>query len=73
MRTVKRGIASFFLSAAWLSAQGSAGLFGTVTDPSGGLIAGATVTVKNAGTGAIRRTVTGGGGRYQVLSLPAGP
>src|SRR5690242_12089703 len=54
------------------SAQVSAVLSGTVTDQSGGVVAGATLTVKSIETGATRTTVTDGVGRYQLLSLPVG-
>ncbi|HUO31250.1 MAG TPA: TonB-dependent receptor, partial [Bryobacteraceae bacterium] len=55
-----------------LFAQVSAGISGTVTDPSGGLVAEAAVTVTNTGTSAARRTLTGPEGQYRVSSLPVG-
>ena len=55
-----------------LFAQTSAVLSGTVTDPSAGAIQGAAVTVTNSDTGAVRKTVTDAGGRYQVASLEVG-
>jgi hypothetical protein len=45
---------------------------GTVTDMSGGALAGATVRVSNAATGIQRQVVTNGQGQYAVLLLPAG-
>jgi len=51
------------------SAQVSAVLSGTVTDQSGGVVAGATVTAKNIDTGATRSTITDDAGRYQVFAL----
>ncbi len=45
-------------------------LTGTVTDQSGAVVPGATVTVKNLGTGAQRTTTTAGNGTYSVPSLP---
>ncbi len=42
---------------------------GTVTDPSGGVIAGAMVEVKDVGTGATQTTVTGDQGRFNVPDL----
>jgi hypothetical protein len=56
--------------AAW--AQVSADLSGTVTDQSGGVIAGADLTVRNVDTGAMRGTVTDSSGHYLVSSLPVG-
>lgn len=53
-------------------AQVSATLSGTVTDPSGGVVAGAEITVSNLETGAVRTTTTGEGGRYEVFALPIG-
>lgn len=54
------------------SAQVSATLAGTVTDPSGGAIVGAAVTVRNLETGASRSITTGDAGQYQILALPVG-
>ena len=53
-------------------AQVGAALSGTVTDPSHAVVSGATVTVKNTGTGAVRGTSTDSAGQYQVISLPVG-
>src|SRR5205814_5652513 len=51
------------LAAVSLSAQTFRGtILGTVTDPSGAVIAGAKVTVKNTGTGLERSTETSGDG-----------
>ncbi|HXJ95172.1 MAG TPA: TonB-dependent receptor [Terriglobia bacterium] len=53
-------------------AQMSAMISGLVTDPSGGAVAGAQVTVRNLETEAVRTTTTGAAGRYGVLALPVG-
>ncbi len=45
---------------------------GTVTDGRGAGIAGASVTIKNVGTGETRTLPTDGNGRYQAIGLPAG-
>ena len=45
---------------------------GTVTDPSGSIIAGAKVTAKNIGTGLAREATTGADGGYVLAELPAG-
>jgi outer membrane receptor protein involved in Fe transport len=56
-----------------LSAQTFRGtILGTVTDPTGAVIAGAKVTVKNAGTGLERATETSAGGSYSLPELPIG-
>ena len=53
--------------------QNSTGrIIGIVTDPQGAALAGAKVTVANAGTNVQRNTVTDNTGSYQVLDLPIG-
>ena len=47
-------------------------LTGTVTDPSGGVIVGATVTVTNLATGQMRTATTNSTGSYQISLLPPG-
>src|SRR5215831_14148704 len=61
------------LAAVTLSAQTFRGtILGTVTDPSGAVVAGAKVTVKNAGTGLERATESSGDGSYSLPELPIG-
>jgi hypothetical protein len=50
-------------------AQATATISGTVKEPSGTPLAGATVTVKNIETGAQRVVTTDSAGRYVVPSL----
>jgi outer membrane receptor protein involved in Fe transport len=45
---------------------------GTVTDNSGGAVPGATVSVKNEGTGLELTTVTDGEGNYTIRNIPGG-
>jgi len=52
--------------------QVSGMISGTVTDPSGATISGVAITVRDVETGAVRSTVTGDSGFYQLLALPAG-
>ena len=61
-----------FLLAPLASAQDSAAIFGTVTDPSGAVVAGANVTAMNVDTGMARAVVTDNIGQYRVFSLPVG-
>ena len=63
----------FCLSAISLHAQTFRGtILGTVTDPSGAVVAGATVVVKNLGTGLERTTQTSADGSYSLPELPIG-
>jgi outer membrane receptor protein involved in Fe transport len=61
------------LAAVGLSAQTFRGtILGTITDPSGAVVSGAKVTVKNTGTGLERSTETSGDGSYSLPELPIG-
>lgn len=61
------------LAAVSLSAQTFRGtILGTVTDPSGAVVAGAKVTAKNVGTGLERTTTTSADGSYTLSELPIG-
>src|SRR4051812_48809196 len=55
------------------SAQGLTGqITGMVTDSGGGVMPGATVSIKNAGTNQVRESVTGADGTFQFPDLLAG-
>ncbi|MBI2687990.1 MAG: TonB-dependent receptor [Acidobacteria bacterium] len=54
------------------SEVGGASLNGTVTDPSGAVIAGAKLTATNAGTGLLRTVETSDAGLYNFGRLPVG-
>ncbi len=56
--------------AAW--SQATTSLRGTVTDPSGGAVANATVTLKEPATNVERTAKTGAAGDYSFLALPPG-
>ena len=63
---------SLALAAAAL-AQGTTGqISGTVTDQTGAVIGGATVTATNKATSTSRQVVTNGDGFYSIQALPAG-
>ncbi|HXU21702.1 MAG TPA: carboxypeptidase regulatory-like domain-containing protein [Verrucomicrobiae bacterium] len=47
-------------------------LAGTVTDPSGGVVAGASITITNTGTGQARTATTDSNGSYKFSLLPPG-
>jgi hypothetical protein len=72
MRT-RRVLVFVLLAVAGLSAQTFRGtILGTITDPSGAVVAGAKVTAKNTGTGLERSTETSGDGSYSIPELPIG-
>src|SRR5271155_1989279 len=62
-----------FLAAGSLPAQiDRSSISGTVTDPSGAVVPGATVTVTNAGTSQAVTLITGGDGSYTASLLHVG-
>lgn len=64
---------SIVLAGGTLQAQNSnASLTGTVTDPSGGVIPGAAVSLTNEGTGVAMKTQTNGSGIFRVNDLIPG-
>ena len=71
--TLKIGVAALLLIATSAWAQSFRGsIRGTVTDPSGSVIAGAKLTAKNINTGLQREATTGLDGAYVLAELPAG-
>src|SRR4029079_5050505 len=78
MIRVVRSLCTFasilLLAAMPLRAQlATAELNGRVTDDSGAVLPGATVTVTQTATGLVRTAVTDGNGTYLLSSLPTGP
>src|SRR6266852_255246 len=70
---VSMTVAFVFVSAPTLAAQTFRGtILGTVTDPSGAVVSGAKVTVRNVATGLERTTQTSADGSYAVPELPIG-
>jgi hypothetical protein len=77
-----RGVSTFFvvvsllvlsLSVASFGQELAATLTGTVTDPTGAVVAGATIIVHSQDTGADVRTVTtSGSGNFNITNIPAG-
>src|SRR6266446_8747888 len=64
-------LVGFFLTSAMISAQtATTSLRGTITDPKGAVLQGATVTLNNAATGYSRTTKSGNDGVYQFLEVP---
>ena len=67
--------AVFFLSALAINANAQTfrgTILGTVTDTSGAAISGATVSVKNTGTGLLRTVTTDDDGNFSAPELPIG-
>ncbi len=66
-------VAALLLTAVPLFGQAPVGgLTGSVTDPNGAVVPGATVTLTRADTGFSRNVTTDAGGRYLLPSLPPG-
>jgi len=74
---VKRAVVGFvvavFLLPALLAAQAVTGtIIGEITDSTGAVMPGATVTLTNTGNGLVRVVVTDANGEYTAPSLPTG-
>src|SRR5579859_383317 len=66
-------ILAMSVAAPIMDAQSTGGrIRGTVTDPSGGAVVGATVTLINEATHATRDVQTGANGEYIFLEVPVG-
>jgi hypothetical protein len=66
------GLMVSMLSALFAQAQAAGTLAGKVTDPSGAVVANATVTATNIDNGQTRTATTGADGGYQLTMLPPG-
>jgi len=77
MRTRVRHIVVFvlaiFLASCVLAQSNSGTITGTVTDPSGAVVAGASVSINNPVSEYSRTVTTGKTGHYQFTSLPFNP
>jgi Carboxypeptidase regulatory-like domain len=58
---------------AYLTAQDTASVVGTVTDTTGAVVPGASVELANPATGKTYKTVTGGNGSYTFANVTPGP
>src|SRR5438270_551134 len=66
-------LAGLFTAPSPLLAQTETGrVTGTVTDPSGLVTPGATITLTSTTTGAFRTTTSDAGGRYVIANVPPG-
>jgi hypothetical protein len=61
-----------FLTLKLLGQADSGTVVGTVTDPAGAVVANATVTITNEGTGLTRTAATNGSGQYRAAAFPTG-
>jgi hypothetical protein len=62
-----------FVSPTQMSAQGNTGrVSGHVSDPSGAVLPGATITLTNTATSGVRTTVTTSSGDYTFVAVPIG-
>jgi hypothetical protein len=52
--------------------QGTAGIVGTVTDPSGAVVPSAKITITDVNNGFVRTTASNGTGNYSAPDLPVG-
>ncbi|MEJ7605757.1 MAG: carboxypeptidase-like regulatory domain-containing protein, partial [Bryobacteraceae bacterium] len=60
------------LCTSWADAQSTSGtLTGVVTDPSGAVVPGAKITLKNEGSGDLRRSLTNSEGFFNFAAVPA--
>ena len=74
MRVFLRAFCCVLVLSAIAFAQSSRGtITGTITDPAGAVISGATVIAKNTATGSEYPTVTTNTGNYTLSQLPTGP
>jgi Carboxypeptidase regulatory-like domain len=73
MKVVRNVLVFVVLACLSLSAQQITGsIRGTVTDPMGAIVEGATVTAQQSETGLSRAVITDRSGNYVVLELPVG-
>ncbi|MGA7422059.1 MAG: carboxypeptidase regulatory-like domain-containing protein, partial [Candidatus Sulfotelmatobacter sp.] len=67
------GMILVVLAVSLVSLAQTGSIAGTVTDPSGAVVPGADVTVRNTATNQSHETTSGASGSYTVTDLPVGP
>ena len=72
LTTLARSVVLLLVLATAVFAQGTGEITGTVTDATGGIVPGASVTVTNTATGAARHGVSNDAGVYSVPALSPG-
>src|SRR4051794_8861245 len=65
-------LATLIISTFAVSQTATTSIRGTVTDPKGGVIPGAAVTIVNPANGVKRNATSGPDGAYQILQVPPG-
>ena len=65
-------LVGFSATQGWAQSASTGTVFGVVTDPSGAVVVGASVTLTDTGTGAVRTTTTNDSGRYFVANVSPG-
>jgi len=70
-RILSAALASLFSVSAWSQTQ-LATVSGTITDPSGSVVPGVSVTIASQGTGLKRSALTDTAGEYRFAGLPTG-
>src|SRR5688500_14301416 len=76
MRPIARGLLTLLLMLAVVTtaaAQGTGVVTGTITDETGGVLPGVSITLTPAGANGPLETVTDGVGVYRFDNAPAGP
>jgi hypothetical protein len=63
---------SFILTAAFAAAQGTGAISGTVTDPNGGTVPGASIVLREVRTNASRQAQTDANGAFTITPLSSG-
>lgn len=74
LTAVASGIACLLISASALLAQSDRGtITGTISDPTGAVVAGAAIVARNTDTGALYPVAASTTGNYTIAELPSGP
>src|SRR6187549_1722904 len=73
MNRVTRVLVVFFLSASTVWAQSTGEFAGRVTDESGAILPGVTITATQTETGFMRTVATDGAGAWVMPNMPTGP
>src|SRR5882762_8339994 len=72
MRNIFLGMLGIFLGALSCYAQSTTSLRGVITDPSGGVVPNATVSIISTENGYVRQNATDGNGGYSFLQIAPG-